>query len=109
MNQRVRPAFQPFFDAFSQMALQHPIHEAILLGVTDTEPGGFFQVSPDRDGFFQVMAGLDPTDDERRVKADLLKTLEAALEACPFSRPDKAASLALLERWKPAILGEAAL
>ena len=53
-------------DAFEAVVMTDPIHEAILVGVTDDQPWDFFDEVENNDGFFQVLAGVELTgsDDE---------------------------------------------
>lgn len=61
MVERVRVRLGLLFEALAGLALKHPIHEAILVAVTDTKPDGFFEIVDTKDEYFQVMAGCAPT------------------------------------------------
>ena len=54
---RVRTKLQPLLDAFGSIELEHSIHEAILVAITDDQPPQFFEEVENNDGFFQVLAG----------------------------------------------------
>ena len=89
MVRRIRPNFEPFFQAFSTVELVNPIHEAILIGLTDAKPSGYLEVIPNRDGFFQVIVGMTFPLSDIESKASLVSILEQVIQACPFSKPDK--------------------
>jgi hypothetical protein len=102
--QRVRGRFQPLLDAFGATKLQHPIHEAILVGITDDKSSEFFEEVPNRDGFFQVLAGCDWRGDDSKLIEQVFSILERAVRSCPFSNPDHATLIELFERLKPRIV-----
>ena len=101
---RIRPKFESLFAEFEAQELQNPIHEAILVGVTDSIGSEEMQVIPNREGFFQVLCGFgDQTSfipaNDRSLEVALYERLLRAVENCPFSKPDKSIMLALLRNW----------
>jgi len=72
---RVRPNFDELFDAFCQVEITNPIHEAILIGLTDSE-----------------------------LKAELFNIIEQAVQSCPFTNSDKKRFTDLLQEWKPKLI-----
>jgi len=107
---RIRPKFNSLCAEFESRELENPIHEALLLGITDSLGREEIQVIPNRDGFFQVVCGfgednlLSPAHD-RELESMLLKRLVLAIEMCPFSEPDRATMLELLNEWAGKELG----
>jgi hypothetical protein len=101
---RVRPNFDVLFDAFYQVEITNPIYEAILIGLTDSEPAGYFEVIQNRDGFFQVLAGLKNDLDQSELKAELFNIIEQAVQSCPFTNSDKKRFTDLLQEWKPKLI-----
>ena len=101
---RTRMRLQPVMDAFENVSLEHPIHEAILVLVTDDDQPEFFQKIENKDGFFQVLAGcsLRGTDDE--LAEDTFEILRRATILCPFATPDREQFEALFERLRPTVL-----
>lgn len=97
---RIRMDFDAHFDEFSATPLHHPVHEAILVGLTDAKAAGYFAVVPNKDGFFQVIAGVSPGETELELRAAVLSAMCKAILACPFATPDKEQFAVLLERWK---------
>ena len=101
---RIRPKFSTLFAEFEAKELENPIHEAILLGISDSLKEEEIQVIPNKDGFFQVICGfgeqasLSPENDSK-LEVMLLNKIENAIQLCPFSKPDKAAMLELLREW----------
>lgn len=85
---RIRPRFAPLVEAFAKMELLNPIHQAILVGITDTEKTDFFEEVPNRDGYFQVLAGVRVTDSDWDLAKQVLDILRRAATVCPFSKPD---------------------
>ena len=96
---RVRPALDPLLEELASVVLVDPIHEAILIGLTDATPAGSVDIIPNRDGYFQVIAGLPAggSDEDRLVQ--VVAAMKQAVAACPFSDPDRLSLLALLESW----------
>lgn len=102
---RVRPFFDPLIEQFSAVQLVNPIHEAVLLGITDSKSPDFFEEVPNRDGFFQILAGVALVPDDAEFKARLFGVIRKAVDACPFSAPDKKQFLNLLDGWADSNLG----
>lgn len=101
---RVRIKLQPLIDAFEDIVLEHPIHEAILVGITDGQPAEFFEQVENNDGFFQVLAGCSVSSDDDELAENLFAILRKAMRACPFATPDYQAFEALFERLRPRVL-----
>lgn len=101
---RIRPSFDPLFEAFSQVEMTDPIHEAILIGLTDAVPAGHFEVIPNRDGFFQVLAGVKGSVVDDELKLALFNIVERAVQTCPFSKPDKERFTDFLKDWRPKVI-----
>lgn len=101
---RIRPKFESLFSEFEAMKLVNPIHEAILLGITDSMGSDELEVVPNKDGFFQVICGFDvqtelSLTDDGELEARLFKKIQNTVELCPFSQPDKVVILDLLHSW----------
>jgi hypothetical protein len=101
---RIRSSFEPFFDAFSQVSLVNPIHDAILIGVTDAKPKEYFEEIFNRDGYFQILAGMPGDGTDQKLKEILFEIIKQSIKACPFSRPDKEGFLALMAEWESKLL-----
>jgi hypothetical protein len=95
----VRPFFDSLLEQFNAVQMVDPIHEAILLGLTDSKPRGFFEEVPNRDGFFQAIVGLTLVPDDSEFKLQLFEAIRKAVQVCPFSAPDRDQFLSLLDRW----------
>ena len=76
---RVRPKFQPLLEAFETVELKHPIHEAILVGITDDRPPDFFEEVETNDSFFQVMAGCTLRGGDDELAEDVFEILLKAM------------------------------
>lgn len=85
---RIRPRFAQLFEAFANTELANPIHEAILVGITDDQKPPFFEEVPNRDGFFQVLAGCDMKGSDEELTKEVFEILRRAATACPFSEVD---------------------
>ena len=94
---RIRPRFDALTKEFAETTMLDPIHDAILVGVTDDQPFGSFEEVPNNGGFFQVFAGCNLDSDEELAK-QLFQIVRRAIERCPFSIPDRQAFQALLGR-----------
>lgn len=101
---RVRERLQPLLNEFELVEMTDPIHEAILIGITDDQPSGFFEEVPNNDGFFQIMAGVEFSGSEVELNESVFEILRKAAMACPFSRPDRAAFDSLFERMRPTVV-----
>jgi hypothetical protein len=75
-------------DAFASIELANPVHQAILVGLTDDRGPDYFEEIPNGDGFFQVMAGLGSDRSESDLAREVFTKLRIAASACPFSQPD---------------------
>lgn len=101
---RIRPAVEERTKEFTSVILEHPIHEGILVGLTDDRKDSDWEEIPNRDGFFQVLAGFDSTipldgsADSALIRSVLQKP-SAAVFACPFSIPDRRSMSLLVDRW----------
>lgn len=101
---RIRPEIEEHTRDFSAVVLQHPIHEAILVGITDDMLDSHWEEVPNGDGFFQVLAGFDssiPLDGsaDAVLISSVLQKLSSAVIACPFSIPDQTSMRLLVHRW----------
>ena len=101
---RIRSDFEDFFDDFSLVDLTNPIHEAILIGVTDSRGDDFFEIIKNRDGYFQTLAGLDGFDDDAVLRKKLFLIVSKSILACPFSNPDRGKFHILLKKWEGEIM-----
>jgi hypothetical protein len=105
MIRRIRPRIQPLIEAFGDVSLAHPIHEALLVGVAQDHPRSHFEEVANSDGFFQVVVGW-PSDCDTSPNGDdmnlgyLFDRLRAAVRACPFSEPDAAKIQKLFDDWQ---------
>lgn len=97
---RIRPGFDALVASFAAQPLAHPIHEFLLVGLTNSQPLGFLEEAPNRDGAFQVLCGLGPWEHGPERDAELRRmawdAVRRSIEACPFSAPDRAAFAHLL-------------
>ncbi|MEX1027928.1 MAG: hypothetical protein WD049_07970 [Candidatus Paceibacterota bacterium] len=100
----VRHRLQPLLDAFETVEMTDPIHEAILVGITDDQPPSFFDEVENNDGFFQVLAGIEYNGSDDALTEAVFEILRKASSACPFSRPDREAFESLFERMRPTVL-----
>lgn len=101
---RVRSNLQPLLDAFEAVELEHPIHQAILVCITDDQQPDFFEEIENNDGFFQVIAGCSLRGTSDNVAEDVFEILQRATRLCPFSIPDHETLDALFNRMKPLVL-----
>jgi hypothetical protein len=100
----VRHAFDSLYRDFEALQLAHHIHDAVLIGVTDDEPVGYFQEIPNSDGFFQVLIGMGSASEISALSEGALRSLlyvqiRKGILACPFSDPDRQAIDRLLSAW----------
>jgi len=75
-------------DAFERVEIEHPIHEAILVGITDDKPTQFFQEVENNDGFFQVLVGCSLREGDDELAEDVFEVLQRTVRLCPFAIPD---------------------
>ena len=101
---RVRARLQPLLDAFEEAALQHPIHEAILVGITDEKGAEYFQEVENDDGFFQVLAGCSFKGSDEELAEDVFCILQRAVRLCPFATPDHSTFETLFGRLRSTLL-----
>ncbi|QDV16060.1 hypothetical protein Pan153_06810 [Gimesia panareensis] len=102
---RIDTRFQPLLDAFQTVKLEYPVHEAILVGITDDKPPQFFEEIETSDGFFQVFAGCSLRGGDQELVADVFEILRNATRLCPFAAPDHETLEALFKRLRPAVVG----
>ncbi len=94
---RVRPGLDPLCAAFATVGMINPIHAALLIGLTNDRPPGDFAIVPNREGFFQVLAGVDPLSTDAQLHGAVLAIIRKTVVACPFSDPDREQFLRLLD------------
>ena len=100
---RVLPVFRSLEQQFAAIALQDPIHHALLVGIVE-RPADYFHEVPNHNGKFQVHTGYDLSflpspDNDTRLSRDLFQRIRAAVLACPFSTPDRDAVQKFLDHW----------
>jgi hypothetical protein len=104
MMRRLNPSLTSLSHAFESVTLQHPIHEAILITVAQDLPATHFEERPNSDGYFQVFVGwpkncdTSPAGDAENTLC-LFDRVRRVVAACPFSDPDREATLAALDDW----------
>lgn len=86
---RVRTKLQPLLAAFEATELAHPIHDAILVGITDRERPDFFEEVQNDAGFFHVLAGCASRELDNELATDVFDILQRAVRLCPFATPDQ--------------------
>ena len=106
---RIRPAFDSLETAFAAVELRHPIHEAILVGITDEHGKDYYQEVPNADGYFQALVGFDPTiglgaENDRRLEIALFEQLSRVILACPFATTDRESVTTAIQSWARANL-----
>jgi hypothetical protein len=100
---RVRERLQPLLDAFEQVEMVNPIHQAILVGITDDKGEEFFQEVENDEGFFQVQAGCTFSKNDDRLVQSVYEILQRASKACPFSVPDREQFDRLFQDHRPTV------
>ena len=106
---RIRPFLEPLFADFAATLLQNPVHDAILVGITDDKGGNYFEEIPNNEGCFQVLAGFDsavpltPQNDPEIIRL-VFGTFRRAVVSCGFARSDHQTFEQLLDRWAEANL-----
>lgn len=103
---RIRPRFAPLLEAFAQTELVNPIHQAILVGVTDDKGPEFFEEVPNSDGFFQVLAGVQMPGSDSILAKEVFGILRRAARACPFSKPDHQTIQVVFDTTESSVLSE---
>lgn len=98
--QRVRLSLQSLFDEFQGVALDHPIHEAILVGITDDKGPEFFEEVKNSDGFFQILSGCRQLGTDEELTKEVFEILRRVVEKCPFAVPDRERFAALFSRFQ---------
>ena len=104
MMRRIRPRVQSLIDAFDSVDLRNPIHDALLVGVSNSLPADRCDVVPNDDSFFQLQIGwptncdLSPDGDDANVEL-LVAILRRAAAECPFSEPDAVTIRSLFDDW----------
>jgi len=101
---RIDAKFQPLIDAFKAVAVEYPIHEAILVLITDDKAPDFLEEVQNNNGFFQVVAGCSLRGSDDELTQDVFDILECAVRMCPFATPDHQAFSSLFERLRPTVL-----
>src|SRR5690349_14890904 len=101
---RIRPTLESLAAEIEAVPIQYPIHEAVLVGITDNRDDMFFEEVPNHDGFFQVLTGFDASVDltsqnDANLKKMVFDKLRQAVIACPFSRPDREAFEGFFDLW----------
>lgn len=89
---RVRPGIDARIAGFDRLVLRNPIHDAILLGITDDRPDEYWDVVT-TGGFFQILSGFDdsiPLDggSDTQLHAAIWRKLVRAVSECPFTIKD---------------------
>jgi hypothetical protein len=74
--------------SFAKTTLVNPVHQAILVGITDDKGPEFFEEVPNCDGFFQVIAGCQPKESDSDLTKEVYNILRRAAKACAFSKVD---------------------
>lgn len=103
-SRRMRKVSARFLDleaAFASIELRDPIHEALLVGITNDKAPSYFAEIPNRDGVFQILAGCDAGLAEDDLQRHVFEVLRKAMRACPFSKPDHDALEALFAQFEP--------
>jgi hypothetical protein len=101
---RVRVRLQPLLDAFEDTQLEHPIHEAILVEITDDSEAEFFKELENGDGFYQVLAGCGQYHSDDQLTEVVFEILQRAVRLCPFAAPDDQKFEALFVKLRSSVL-----
>lgn len=101
---RIDAKLQPLVDAFEAVELEHPIHEAILVLITDDKEPDFFEEVENNDGFFQVLAGCSHRGSDDELAEDVFEILRRATMLCPFATPDHESFAVLFEQLRSSLL-----
>jgi hypothetical protein len=97
---RIRPRFEKLLRDFENTQFVHPIHEAILVGITNDEGESFFQEISNDQGFFQVIAGCPSGEPDDKLACAVFKGLWKAVHACPFSQTDRRSTEDLFKKYE---------
>jgi hypothetical protein len=103
---RIRPRFDALLEAFGRTQLVNPIHQAILVGITDDKGPEFFEEVPNRDGYFQVLAGVDLPASDSILARQVFAILRRAAQTCPFSMPDQETIQSVFDMQESSLLVE---
>lgn len=103
---RVRVKIQPLLDAFEATELDHPIHDAILVGITDDEGPEFFEEIKNNDGYFQIFAGCANHGVDDDLAREVFSILQRAVRVCPFATSDHDKFEALFARFREPLFGD---
>ena len=103
---RIYQRIKPLEKAFTAVGMQCPIHEAILVMVTDDMAPGLMNEVRNVDGFFQISAGCELRDTDEELLADVFEILLKAVRLCPFVPADLEKFERLFEEYRPLILGK---
>jgi hypothetical protein len=95
---RLLPEFDRLKVDVSTIEMVNPIHEAMLIGMSDEQPAGSFEVVSNHDGFFQVLAGVEWPATGEQLKTSMEAIICEAIYRCPFSQPDRSQFSELLAR-----------
>jgi hypothetical protein len=99
---RVRPVFDSLSAEFAKIELSHPIHDAILVGLTDDRGPEHFEEIQNANGYFQVLLGCPRTTNDEELKRAIFDRAKRAVMGCPFATPDKVSFERLLQNWSDA-------
>jgi hypothetical protein len=99
---RVLPAFDSLSTEFAQTKLHDPIHDSILVALTDDLEPSYFEETPNNRGNFQVLMGVPRVTSDGELKLAVFERVKRAVVACPFSTPDKANFERLFQWWADA-------
>lgn len=105
---RVLPYFESLRTEFNTVELTDPIHDAILVGLTDDREPSFFKETLNNNGNFQVLMGCPLIANDEDMKKAIFERLERAVMVCPFSTPDKTNVVELFQKWADANLKKSA-
>ncbi len=97
---RVGSSFDSLRGAFSRIELRHPIHDTILVGLTDDLAPEYYEKVLNKNGCFQVLLGCPLGADDDDLKRAVFERLKRAVLACPFSSSDKVAFEKLFREWE---------
>ncbi len=101
---RIRPRFASLVAAFDALKLSHPDYEAILVGVTDSQPAEYLKEIPNADGYHQTTVGFDTSislgaESDHCLAVALFRQLSRAILECPLAATDRGAVQAMLDEW----------
>ena len=88
--------------AFEQQTLTSPIHETLVVGLTDGMPANSIREIPNSEGVFQVMCGLGSwtgQQEDLTLERKMFGAVKRAIESAPFTAVDRAALTSLAMVW----------